>query len=304
METQTVTIAKSAWVAGVFLLPAAVLAAEPMCPNGSNPDPRVIWCDGFESSDLGPGGTIGEKYFEYDDDNGEFGPTTDDSFEGNSSLAATWQPGEIDAGNLKLNFGRSPLPSQAATGSDFREIFWRFYVKMEGGFQDYADKLTRATIFANSNWAQAMAAHLWHDSSDRAFLLLDPVSGIDSGGNLVTTGWNDFGNFIWLGGAKAATPLQDGQWYCVEAHVALNDPASANGVFEFWLDGELEARKTGMNWVGSWTDYGINSVFLETYWNDGSPAEQTRYFDAFVVSTERIGCIDDVRPLPPVLNVQ
>jgi ATP-dependent helicase/DNAse subunit B len=31
------------------------------------------------------------------------------------------------------------------------------------------------------------------------------------------------------------------------------------------------------------------AVFLENYWNDGSPHLQ-EYFDSFVVSTQRIGC--------------
>lgn len=29
---------------------------------------------------------------------------------------------------------------------------------------------------------------------------------------------------------------------------------------------------------------------LDTYWNDGSPKSQSRDYDDFVVSTERIGC--------------
>jgi len=37
-------------------------------------------------------------------------------------------------------------------------------------------------------------------------------------------------------------------------------------------------------------EYGISTVFLENYWNDGSPQLQERTFDSFVVSTRRIGC--------------
>ncbi len=49
----------------------------------------------------------------------------------------------------------------------------------------------------------------------------------------------------------------------MEAHVHLNDPGQANGVQEFWINGKLEARRTGLN---------------------------------FVVSTRRIGCLC---PAPP-----
>jgi hypothetical protein len=81
-----------------------------------------------------------------------------------------------------------------------------------------------------------------------------------------------------------------GQWHCVEAHVRLNDAGQANGVFEAWIDGAVDAQKTGIDWVGAYSAYGINAVFVENYWNNGAPRAQERYFDNFVVSTQRIGC--------------
>ena len=81
-----------------------------------------------------------------------------------------------------------------------------------------------------------------------------------------------------------------GTWHCIEAHVRLNDAGSSNGVFEFWINGASQVQKTTLNWLGAYSAYGINAVFLESYWNNGSPVAQERYFDNFVVSTERIGC--------------
>ena len=80
-------------------------------------------------------------------------------------------------------------------------------------------------------------------------------------------------------------------WFCIEAHVQLNDPGQANGVQEFWIDGGLEARKEGLNFVRGYTDYAINAVFLENHWNAGSIKLQQRSFDNFVVSTQPIGCL-------------
>jgi hypothetical protein len=71
----------------------------------------------------------------------------------------------------------------------------------------------------------------------------------------------------------------------------------SNGVFELWIDDWLEARRDHLAWLGrAQQAYGINTVFLENYWNAGSPASQSRYFDNFVVSTRRIGC---ARITPP-----
>lgn len=278
-------------------------AAEVFCPTGSAPDPAVIWCDSFETDELGPGETVGEKYYEFDDDNGEFARTTADRAHGDYSLRARYQTGEIDAGHLILNFGRNPLGSQTQNQRDFREVYWRVYVKLAPGFVGHPDKYSRATIFANTNWAQAMIAHIWAEGNDSAYLALDPATGIDAQGNLVTTQWNDFPNLRWLGLRVGTTQMDAGRWYCLESRVRLNATGVGDGVFQFWIDGNLEAERTDLNWVGPWNQYGINALMLETYWNNTSPRDQDRYFDAFVVSTKRIGCLGSSIPSPPT-NLQ
>ena len=99
----------------------------------------------------------------------------------------------------------------------------------------------------------------------------------------------------WLGWTPGPTTIFDashvGIWRCIECHMKLNDAGSANGIFEMWIDGKLEAQKTGLNWMGSFNAYGINMVFFENYWNAGSPVAQDRFFDNLVVSTKPIGPI-------------
>lgn len=287
----------------LFACMATVDAAESFCPTGSSPDPAVIWCDSFETDELGSGGTIGEKYFEFDSDNGEFARSTADHIHGSYALQARYQTGEIDAGHLILNFGRNPLGSQVQGQRDFREIYWRVYVKLASGFVGHPAKYSRATIFANSNWAQAMIAHIWTDNNE-ARLSMDPASGINAQGNLATTEWNDFPNLRWLGLRQGTTPIDPGRWYCLESRVRLNTAGASDGVFQFWIDNNLEASRTDLNWVGPWAQYGINAVMLETYWNTASTRDQDRYFDAFVVSTKRVGCLG-AKPNPPTnLQVQ
>ena len=276
----------------VFYSPAE--AVEPFCPGGSNPDPNIIWCDDFEDST-----PLAQKYFEYNSDGGDFVPVPGIGVEGSVGMQVIWQTGEVDAGNFKRSFGRNPFNSQSHSSADFREIYWRQYLKMQSGWTGNPGKLSRATSLATSNWAQGMIAHLW---SAGDYLLIDPASGIDSNNNLVTTKYNDFANLTWLGSRKGNTPIfsqvASGKWYCVETHVKLNTPGSADGTFEFWIDGNLEANREDLNWVGTWQDYGINAVFFENYWNAGAPAERTRYFDNIVISTKQIGCLDS-DAIPP-----
>jgi hypothetical protein len=270
-------------------------SVEPTCPGGSAPDPHVLWCDNFDDST-----PLSQKYFEYDDDGGDFIPLAGEGLDGSRAMRARWQTAEVGAGSLTRTFGRSPVNSQSHSTTDFREIYWRLYVKMQPGWTGSPDKLSRATIFATSNWAQAMIAHIW---SSGDFLMMDPASGIDTSGNLATTKYNDFANLRWIGARTGTTPLftsaASGTWHCVESHVKLNTPGLADGVFEFWIDGNSEARRTDMDWIGTWQGYGINAVFFENYWNAGAPAERIRYFDNIVIATQRIGCLDARPPSAP-----
>lgn len=264
----------------------------PVVNECATPQAAWIFCDDFEQNRL-------SSYFEYDNSSGGFVRTTGAGVGGSTGMRATWtQAGQVAAGHLSLAFGRTPdpyfKPVDAGT-ANYREIYWRFYVRPQVGWQGGSNwKLTRIMIFANSNWAEAMTAYVSGNFTDPQ-LDLDAVSGTDSAGNLTTTKYNDFNNERELGLVKGITPIfgstGGGQWYCVEAHTRLNDPGQSNGVHEFWVNNNLEARETGLNWIGSYSAYGINAMnVLENYSNNGVPQPQYRDFDNVVVSKQRIGC--------------
>jgi hypothetical protein len=268
--------------------PPASLANECQSPQAG-----WIWCDDFEQNRL-------SSYFEYDNSGGGFSRQAGVGVSSSMGMRAQFSQGQVGAGSLHLAMGRTPQSYFAAVDAgttDYRELYWRVFLRHEPGWQGGGgDKLSRAFIFASPNtWAQAMIAHVWSGSPGKEnFLSIDPASGTDTSGNVVTTAYNDFPNLRWLGLRYSTTPIFDaahvGEWYCIEARVRLNDAGQSNGVFQVWIDGQLEIENTGMNWVGSYSDYGINAVYLENYWNDGSPVSQERYMDNFVVSTQPVGC--------------
>jgi hypothetical protein len=147
---------------------------------------------------------------------------------------------------------------------------------------------------SSTSWAQAMVGYLWSGGTGQSRLLLHGKSGTDAAGKLMTTQYNDVAHFRDLG--AVASPTQwfldrdAGRWLCIEGHIRLNRPGYSDGVFEFWVNGNVEGRKTGLNWVGSYTTYGMNALFIENYWNTGSPKAQNRYFDNLIVSIRPIGC--------------
>ena len=259
--------------------------------------PGWLFCDDFEQNRL-------SHYFEYTNPNGSFTRTTGVGLGGSTGMRATFAPGQSDAGSLKVAFGKTPSsyirPVDAGT-TIYREIYWRMYVKNDSTWTGGGgDKLSRAQSLANSQWAQAMVAPIWSgnpNSSADNYLYLDPATGV-SGDTLLETAYNDFAHQHYLGSRQGVIPIFDashvGKWYCVEAHVRLNDAGQSNGIFEYWINGQLQASRSDLNWIGSYSAYGINVIFFENYWNNGSPKAQSRYFDNIVISTQPIGCIQGV----------
>lgn len=260
--------------------------------------PGWIWCEDFEQD-------RSTDYFE-----GRVDRQAGTGINNSIGAAFLFAKNAVRAGGIKVAFGRTPdsyiKPVDSGT-QDYREIYWRMYLYhpktwVGGG----ADKLSRATILTERHWTQAMIAHVWSgaDPGSRSdFLLIDPASGTDTAGNIITKGYNDFTNLRWLGNKASQYPIfaqqNLGQWQCIEARVKLNQPGNSDGVFQLFINDVLETESTTLNWIGSYSAYGINAIFFENYWNNGSPVAQTRYFDNLVISTQRIGCARMSTSPPP-----
>lgn len=275
-----------------------VLAAAGPVAECDTPKPGWLWCDDFEQDRLG-------QYFEYGSAEGRFVRAAGVGYAGSSGMRVRFdRAGRVDAGALHLAIGKTPSPFFRAVDDGtavHRDVYWRVYVRyapswVGGG----ANKMSRAQSLAATTYAQAMIAHVWsgsrpghHIQIDR--LAIEPWTGVGWRGKVMTEEYNDFPHLQQLGVAETSTTLFDrehtGKWQCIEAHAKLNDPGRGNGVFELWVADRPEARLTGLGWIGSFREFGINAVYLENYWNDGALQAQERYFDNFVVSTQRIGCL-------------
>lgn len=215
------------------------------------------------------------------------------------SMELRYARGEQGRGGRKLVFGDSPTGRPHRKGERFDVLYWRHYVFHPAGWQGGApDKMSRATILTSGRWQQAAILHVWSAGSP---LTLDPATGV-RGSEVVTTRYNDFPNLKWLGNSPKGLfpthgPAERGRWICVEAMMKLNAPGTKDGEARLWVDGRLDAERRGMDFRGAYAGHGINAVFLEAYWNKGSPADQSRWYDDFVVSTQPIGpAVADPRP--------
>lgn len=264
-------------------------SVEMLTPNPLAVEKDVIWYDNFN----GPAQRYTESQGVVDREE-SFGLT-------GGSMLSLYEKGTRGVGNRKVFFGDSPTGRVVNKGTKYDEIYWRIYVKHQYGWTGGGPaKLSRATSIVSNKWAQAMISHVW--SSGEA-LTLDPATGI-RGDKIATGKYNDFANLRWLGNRPASrfkihSTAESGRWVCVEARVKLNTPGKKDGLNQLWIDGRLEAERKNLDWRGSYTGHGINAVFLESYWNNGSPVTQRRWIDNFVISTKPIGPV--VCPRKPVL---
>jgi hypothetical protein len=53
------------------------------------------------------------------------------------------------------------------------------------------------------------------------------------------------------------------------------------------VDGQVDATRSGLNWVGNYNVYGINAVFVGNYGNRVAPVAEERHLDNFIVSRAR-----------------
>lgn len=293
-------IHRAALVFSLVLLPLGAHAAAVECSNWQQQHPTWLWCDDFESDS-----SLEQNYFDLDRASGRLGVSTDAAFGGTGSLKGTYISSSSNAGSVKLSLGRTPVAQKRYTDRDFSDIYWRFYMRTSTNWIGQPYKVTRAMIFSGSDWSQAAIGHLWEDSPNGQGLGLDPVSGV-SGSQVLTSGYNDFSHLTWLGKANGTTQVYSaanrGKWNCIEVHMKLNAPGQSDGVLEHWVNDVREAQKTNLNFRGGYTAYGINAIFLENYTNNPASQSQDRYFDNFVVSTQRIGCAGTTtgtQPNPP-----
>jgi hypothetical protein len=268
-------------------LPLRIAFVKPAEQQPTQSDPAVIFYDDFTA----PPEVNRSRYFEYGSADGSFVWSSDSGMDG-GAMRCQFAQGQVTAGNLKVLFGKNPFRRGVRHDETFEEIYWRVYVKHEAGWEGNPAKLARATCLATEDWTQGMIAHVWGGKGD--VLCIDPATGIRDNVK-ITTRYNDFDRLTWLGSRNGQTPIfsaaESGRWVCVESHVKLNHPGSADGVFELWVDGHLEAARTNLNWRGTWSQFAINAVFLENYWNQGSAKRQARWFDNFVISARPIGPI-------------
>ena len=264
-------------------------------PHPPCPDPLPegwLFCEDFEG--LADPTTV---FFDYVDSDGNFVPVFDGGASGIGAMRAHYREGVEGAGFMSVSFGANPINTTGRPGysndSNFDEIYWRFRVKTQPGWPDVGPhNLTRLSAFAQSDWGQAVVASLASRGDD--VMLEGTASSCVYDGQVACAGVDDTESLEPLSTLTGTTPVfsseRAGKWQCIEARVKLNAPGDSDGVFQLWVDGRLEGDRSGLDWRGSWSEFGLNLLSIENLWVGGAPADLDRWFDDLVISTHPIGC--------------
>ena len=251
-------------------------AAGSECETWVTRHPEWIWCDDFESN--------GELEDRYEDVslNG-LSQSEESSFDGVISLRQSYEVGQVSAGWV-IKVADQGFPDH---------IFVRWYHKFGPGYVSVPPKMARVGYRQRfGSWDTIFRVNAWSISASGE-LTADVVAQNSS---QTESGWLP----LRRSGYSSLEHL--GEWVAIEIELNLNSPGEADGYYRFWVNDELVIEVQDVDLRGNTTDR-TNEVMLDGYWNGGSTGSLVRYFDNFVISSQKIGLYTssstDARPLPP-----
>ena len=99
----------------------------------------------------------------------------------------------------------------------------------------------------------------------------------------------------------ADATLKPGRWHCIEGHVKLNTPGSADGAATGWLDGVRRFSREGLSFRRANEEgVGIREMWLDVYYGGRKPTPNSLQLvidEVAVSTTGRVGCLDSLTNL-------
>ena len=212
---------------------------------------------------------------------------------GTQALRVRLQPDVMFGGWVTLRFGEGPdAPSIDSPRGRWDEVWVRYRLRTGADWPGRQIGDVGELIAMNgANWGIAADLNVQGDGGMRVHpfgwtcivdgaLVCDGMNDWVSG---VQTFWNEAGTTQVFDVAHADA------WQCFEAHLKLNAPGASDGEAHVWIDDTLEVEELGIDWRGTWDDFGINAVRFTNY-ADPVDAPLDFYVDDVVVATARVGC--------------
>jgi len=259
--------------------------------------PGVFFSERFES-----GGGLQDIFHDSGDNHERFRISTTDPFSGKTAIQQTYIPiprttGDPGSGGWGWRFfGDNPHASSIADPSPVTTAVARWYHKYEEGFQprdgwQFPQKMARMRAFHDGPWSGAYTVLFWFSGEDGHLSIERHTRAPDAHREWLPNHVSDF---------RLSDAHNTGRWIHYELRVALGEGARADTI-QAWADGVLLCNIVGDDLSAGYRDYTLNGMSWDCYWNNGSPADQSRFFDDIALSSSPIGPARS--PVNPIIHV-
>lgn len=244
----------------------------------------------FFHEDLETIGNLRERFHDVGESDDRFRISNADAFSGKRAIQQIYlplnrMPGDPGAAGWCWRFfGDNPRTEGIRDRRKHRTAVARWYHKYEDGFTPrdgvrFPQKMARMRCFTSGEWHGAYTVLYWTSGDDAHISIERHTRAPDA-------------HREWLPNLAAewrfSSPQNVGRWIHFELRVALGRGQRADRV-QAWADGVLICDVTGDDLAAGYDEFTLNGMSWDCYWNDGSPAEQSRFFDDLMLSDEPIG---------------
>lgn len=258
---------------------SSVIAGQRLdCVDWQSEHPAWLWCDDFENPD-----TLADNYEDANLGEYRFKISSTDRYGGDTAIEQAYQTGQVDAGWINWFYADAAGGDYTDKSPAQRDIYMRFYHKFEAGFEGMPPKMARIYRL-EPPWNKVIEMHLWVNTHSPELNIVADIKSPDS------SFANDVDWFTYGSDFLYSSPANIGRWVCLEMRLKNNTAGNNDGAIQYWADGELIIDKTEVDMTGD-PPQDLNVAMLDAHWNKGSPKPQSRFYDNFVISTERIGCL-------------
>lgn len=223
----------------------------------------------------------------------------DNGFEGEKSLRVKYPKGGVGPAETG---GQFPIVFRNMDGVQddlFRELYLRYYVKFEEGFDFNQGGKLPGLMGGGDSWNRSGGRQpdgtngwtlrfMWRNQGKLVVYAYVPKSGNGK-----------WGNDKWGQDISCDFKAEQGKWHCIEQYVNVGTPGNDDGILKVWIDGKERLNIEDMRFWIVENEYGpVGGICFSTFHGGNSAdwaprVDSYAQFDGFVAAKKRVGVYID-----------
>lgn len=221
------------------------------------------------------------------------------SFNGSSYLRVNYPKGGVGPGETGVQFPIVLQDAGAVDGGHFKELYLRYYVNFEEGFDFNKGGKLPGLMGGGDSWGRSggnqpdgtngwTLRFMWRSEGELVVYAYVPKSANGK-----------WGAEVWGQDISTGVKAIPGQWHCIEEYVNVGTPGKDDGQLKVWIDDEQKIDIDDMRFWDVENNFGlIGGLYFSTFHggntDDWAPRDHSAArFDEIVLSKSRVGIYDD-----------